>query len=163
MAFFLPIPELNFLRGGSLDLTRRSVGEDPPWANDEKRTIQVDQGLTVPMVLTVRKFCPPEDDVLARKWRGRHGEPKSTPIAPYALANCEETKRYLEGYISKNCLCFPNAAKASHGLVSKVYRQMDTHIRGFISLGGDDGESPLNGFSEIWFGTRMSGHPCARR
>lgn len=151
--------DLDFRRGGSLGLTRRHWTEEPTWASGEVRKIDVSLGLLPsPLVFHVRRFIPSDGDVLHRSWVGRDGDQRVTPLAPYAIADVAEARRYVEEYVRDNYDAV-SAPVASGEAVDTVYREAREYydkVRNAEAGVAKVGFKLMDLYFRVWFGIRES-------
>ncbi|QBZ65804.1 hypothetical protein PoMZ_12768 [Pyricularia oryzae] len=150
--------DLNFLRPGSLSLTSRGIEEEPTWQDSEVKTIELSLGLCPqPMSFQVRRFVPGENDALSRTWIDPGGRSRSTPLAPYAVADIPEAVSHIKQYIRNNSNCFVEAVRHSHPAVQLVYSCVADWLSE-LQHGNDSPKSQqlklLEQYSQLWFGIR---------
>ncbi|KLU90739.1 hypothetical protein MAPG_10591 [Magnaporthiopsis poae ATCC 64411] len=156
--------DVNFIRPGSLDLTPRNHGEEPQWADDEVRRIEISLGLCGhPLVLNVRRFIPGIGDATARNWIRPDGVTHvQTPLAPYAVDNIDDARETIKAYINDNCLCFAEVVRNSHPAVITVYARTGDYVRELrdVATGAtaDDTDKELlelvERYCRVWWGIR---------
>lgn len=123
--------DVNFIRPGSLDLTPRNHGEEPKWADDVVKQIEISLGLCGhPLVLSVRRFIPGIGDATARNWIRPDGVTHvQTPLAPYAVDNIDSARKTINAYINDNCLCFGEVVRNAHPAIIAVYKCVGGYVR----------------------------------
>ncbi|TLS21838.1 uncharacterized protein PpBr36_09320 [Pyricularia pennisetigena] len=159
--------DLNFIRPGSLSLTSRGVEEEPTWQDSEIKTIELSLGLCPePMSFRVRRFVPGQNDALSRTWVDPDGSRRSTPLAPYAIADIPEAVSHIQQYIRNNSNCFVEAVRHSHPAVQLIYSCVPSQLSELRTITetanpGFPGTQVyleqlelLEKYSQLWFGIR---------
>ncbi|TLD22257.1 hypothetical protein PspLS_08035 [Pyricularia sp. CBS 133598] len=159
--------DLNFLRPGSLSLTSRRIEEEPAWQDSEVKTIELSLGLcSQPMTFRVRRFVPGQNDALSRTWVDPDGRPRSTPLAPYAVADIPEAVLHIQQYIRDNNNCFVEAVRQRHPAVQLVYSCVPGQLSELRALNESTDAGSTNNqvnlrqlkfleqYSHLWFGIR---------
>lgn len=154
---------LNFSRPGTLGLTRRHWTQPPPFTSPTPRTIDISLGLAPPLVIAVREFSPQDGDVLHRSWVGTDGVQRTEPLAPYAVADPEAARGYVEGYVAGNYAGAVYPAGTGVEAVKAVHEEVGGYYERLRRIRAEGVEFKLlDAYSEFWFGLRMSlpSPPC---
>ncbi|KAL8383718.1 hypothetical protein RB595_010768 [Gaeumannomyces hyphopodioides] len=156
--------DLNFLRPGSLELSRRSLNEDPEWENDIDKTIEISLGIgRRPLILIVRKIQVSPADITWRSWIAPDGYTRvKTELEPYDVLDINEAAATINYYVRENCLCFEDVVAQAHHAIRLVYERVSELV---FEL-RNNGEHPdadeadlvtyeiLRRFCPLWFGMR---------
>ncbi|KAL8354454.1 hypothetical protein RB601_004040 [Gaeumannomyces tritici] len=122
--------DMNFIRPGSLELTKRDLDQEPNWADAIAKTIEVSLGLSeIPLILIVRKFIPAPNDVTSRTWIAPDGVTRvTTELSPYAIDDINMAAATIATYIRENCLCFAEVVVQAPHAIQIVYRRVAEHV-----------------------------------